>query len=127
MAKVFILEDEIYKTPRNQILKVLKKHEVVAATSVPEAKGLYTPRFDWLLLDHDMHGFYDSSDKPNCGYQFVRWVVTLQHPSIPKVYIHSQNGEGRRKMKDYLVKAGWSHVIEHPFAPSYVDVLKELV
>ena len=122
---IFILEDEIHQAPRNIMLEILKDHELHVATSVPKAMKAFVGDYDLLLLDHDMHGYYDSSDKPNCGYQFVKWLTAQPLKRIPRVIIHSQNREGSLKMAAHLQECGWPHVEREYFSPTLVRRLKE--
>ena len=132
MTRVFILEDEIYKHPRNKILQVLDKPKVslTVATNVELAKKIYVPgAYDLLLLDHDMHGFPDSSDVPNCGYQFILWMLNEEwrigggsFKKKPPAIIHSQNHTGAAKMVKELTAAGYT--AEHKyFSDDYVNWL----
>lgn len=108
--KVFILEDEIYKyrAPIKQILEA-KGHTLHIATNVADAKQMFTGDYDLLLLDHDMNGVIDSSELPNCGYQFVLWFLQqpLKGSRKPPVVVHSQNHSGARKMVMELESAGF--------------------
>jgi CheY-like chemotaxis protein len=124
--KIFILDDEIYKAPRNQIIKALHAHNLDIAVSYYDAKDRYKGEYDILLLDHDMRGYYDVSTYHNTGFQFCRWLVTLSVKlPRPKVFLHSQNATGRANMKDLLSKCGFP-VVEFPFSPSYVQMLKQI-
>lgn len=122
--KVFLLEDEVGFYPRNQILDILSQHEVTIAKSFDEGVDTYIPPYDLLLLDHDMRGFYDRSDYPNCGYQFCKWLVGLRHRHKPKVILHSQNHTGRMNMFDILTGNGF-HVQEMAFSQEYLTFLKD--
>lgn len=108
--RVFILDDEIYKH-RNPIVQILqnKNHELTIATSCEDAKKKYEGDYDLLLLDHDMEGYINTSDIPNCGYQFVLWLVKQQfnEDKLPQVIVHSQNHQGAALMVRALVKDGY--------------------
>lgn len=127
--RIFILEDEINQWPRQQILEVLKGHELTIATSCDEGKSLYKKgHYDLLLLDHDMRGFFDSSDFHNTGFQFVTWLIrqgeTVREKA--KVILHSQNPTGRRNMFISLEEAGYT-VAEYAFSQSYLKWLAEKI
>lgn len=124
--RIFILEDEIYKAPRNAILDALVNHEVTVATSCQHAKEQWgTGQYDLLLLDHDMRGFYDSPDFPNTGTQFVKWLVKQIQPGYkkPRVILHSQNREGRAAMGKVLREAGFK-CVQWAFDSYYVKMLE---
>ena len=126
---IFILEDEIHQYPRNQILEVLAGHNLTIATSCDEAKQKYKKgTYDLVLLDHDMRGFFDSSDFPNTGFQFVLWL--LDQGEVGKqqapIMLHSQNPTGRRNMHVKLEAAGYV-VSQMPFSPKYVEWLRKNV
>lgn len=124
--KIFILEDEIHQWPRKQILEALKGHDLTIATSCDEAKSKYKPNtYDLLLLDHDMRGFFDASDFPNTGFQFVLWLLSQneQDKKRPQVMLHSQNPTGRRNMYLTLQQAGYT-VGQMAFSGVYVDWLR---
>lgn len=132
--RFFCLEDQIDILPRREIRTVLESlgHIVVCAKSKDEGVKLYPTLqpYDFLLLDHDMRGYYDSPDYPNSGTQFVKWLV--KHPQVgdhddPAVFLHSQNDMGRKAMKEILDEAGFRPVIEHSFDPGYIDVLRGIV
>lgn len=126
--KIFILEDEIGRWPRCQILHALEGHEVTFATSVPEAKTTYKGHYDLLLLDHDMEGFYEdpSAAHGNTGTAFVNWLVD-QHLKLPQqIILHSQNPVGRKAMRERLADVGYTNVDECPFGPAYIKHLKTL-
>jgi len=125
--RIFILEDEIHKYPRNTILEVLNGHELTITTNSFDARKFYKPsQYDLLLLDHDMRGYYDDSEYENTGYQFVKALVNIELGIVipkPKVILHSQNEDGRRKMGSLLAQHKFS-VAEFPFGSSYVAYLK---
>jgi CheY-like chemotaxis protein len=123
--RIFILEDEIYQHPRKQILSALAQHELVVATSCEDAKEKFSGQFDLLLLDHDMRGFFDSSDFPNTGYKFCEWLVKQPFLDIPQVILHSQNPRGRGNMAKLLTQHGFVPC-EFPFSQSYVEYLKKI-
>lgn len=126
--KIFILEDELDRLPRSTMLEALKDHEVTTAASFEEGKERYQGGYDILLLDHDMRGFYDDSEHPNTGHQFVKWLVKdLDRTKVPttQVVLHSQNYVGRRNMKQLLEDYKF-HVVEMPFCRSYVEWLRTL-
>ena len=111
--KVFIIEDELKQAPRNSILEALLsiKAKVTYALSAEEAKAKFKPPYDLILLDHDMRGFYESSDVPHSGYQFLKWSVeggfwSSDWAPISRVIIHSQNGPGAKKMQALLRQYG---------------------
>lgn len=122
---IFILEDEIYKYPRNKLTKVLEKHVLTLATSCDDAINCYVGPYDLLLLDHDMEGEYEYRENyHNTGLQFVKWLVENVNGPMPQVILHSQNGVGRKAMKLLLEENGFD-VSECPFGPAYVKALQE--
>lgn len=124
--KVFVLEDEIDSPPRMQILEILSpRHEVHVARSFKAAKRAFRPPYDLMLLDHDMEGFFEDSNHPNTGYQFVKWMVSKQvlNPR-PVIILHSQNSVGRRNMKDLLTQYDLE-CAEFPFSSKFVQTLKD--
>jgi CheY-like chemotaxis protein len=126
--RVFILEDEIYREPRNQILEILRRHRVTIATSVVGAKynfGKDSP-YDLLLLDHDMRGFPEESHVPHSGYQFCRWLTDNYEKPDLDVFLHSQNHRGRAVQRALFNAHGW-RVHEHSFGPAYLEFLETFV
>lgn len=124
--RIFILEDEINQWPRNQILEILKDHDLTIATSCDEAKAKYVKGgYDLILLDHDMRGFFDASDFPNCGYQFVEWLISQGEVGKQRapIMLHSQNPTGRRNMYIALDQSGYT-VAQMPFSNAYLAWLK---
>lgn len=119
--RFLILEDEIDFYPRKAMKEILKHHDLTIAKNVDEAKRLFTPPYDVMLLDHDMRGFHDNSDYHNTGFQFCVWLVSQNHPKVP-VHIHSQNSVGKRNMSVLLMKNGWN-VKEHYFGSEYKEFL----
>lgn len=128
--RVFILDDEIYKHPRNAIMRIMIRHATTVATSVAQGKERYinyTPNYyDLLLLDHDMHGFYEPSTVDNCGYKFAEWLVDLKIERKPIVFLHSQNTEGRNNMQDLLSKNGFI-TSAYPFSQKYLEYLESSI
>lgn len=125
--KIFILEDEIGKYPRNEIIKVLEGHQVTVATNIYDAAKIYKAgTYHLLLLDHDMHGYYQSPEEEDTGHQFVKWLVNQELGIVqpkPPVILHSQNQEARRAMASLL----FSHkfrVMEKPFGQDYINYLR---
>ena len=124
---IFILEDEIYRAPRNAILRVLDhKHKLTVAVSCKDAKSRYKGEYDLLLLDHDMRGFFEPSTYHNTGFQFALWLIEMgvKFPR-PKVILHSQNWEGRANMAKVLLRAGFP-TSEFPFSSEYVKMLSSI-
>jgi CheY-like chemotaxis protein len=128
--KVFVLEDEIDRLPRCAIISALVGHEVDVAKNVPEAKEVYKGGYDILLLDHDMEGFYEDSEHPNTGYQFVKWLVDglgrIDGATRPYIVIHSHNNYGRANMRKLLEDYGFE-VDEFPFNSQYIGELKRVL
>lgn len=125
--KIFILEDEIHEPPRNALLSVLKGHSLTVATSRFDGEKKFNPkeRYDLLLLDHDMRGYFEDSDYPNTGYQFLKWILeTYKDLKLPQVILHSQNWTGRTNMRSILAHYGHLNVDECPFGPKYLKLLK---
>lgn len=125
--RCFILEDEIHRYPRNAILEVLNGNELTVTVNSFDARKFYKPgQYDYLLLDHDMRGYYDDSEYEDTGYQFCKALVNLELGIVvpkPRVILHSQNEDGRRKMGALLVQHKFS-VAEFPFGSAYVAFLK---
>lgn len=128
--KIFVLEDEIGRYPRIQIVEALKGHDLTIATSCDEAKAKYTQSgpFGLLLLDHDLEGNYElRPDYPNTGLQFVKFLATFEQAGPkPQVYIHSWNNVGARNMQNHLLDHNWPIVERVPFGMDYVKALKAL-
>jgi hypothetical protein len=84
--RIFILEDEI-QGYRSGILSALSGHDLTVATSIPSAVSLYAAKypFDLLLLDHDMHGFYEPAGSKGTGSEFVSWLGRLGNWWCPRV------------------------------------------
>lgn len=121
--RIFILEDEIDRWPRNQIQDVLaNRHSLVIARNMVEAKKAYEPPFDLLLLDHDLGGDIASAT----GYDFVKWLV-FQHPqdNPPNVILHSGNPVGRENIRKFLEGFDYT-VAEVPFSPKYIEILSKI-
>ena len=130
--KIFILEDEIDRYPREQLKTVLKKHTLTIAKSCDEAIKKFPTDgpYDLMLLDHDMEGDYEyRPEYPNTGYQFCKWLVKyVEHAyedvKFPQVILHSHNPTGRQRMRRLLEDHGFS-VDECRFGTDYVKQLKE--
>lgn len=91
--KIFILEDDLNRI--NIFRTKLLNHELYIADNVEEGKKLieeFNPEV--LLLDHDLGGqIFVSSDNPNTGYQFARWLRE-QGKKFTQIIIHSCNPVG---------------------------------
>lgn len=125
--RCFILDDEIGVEPRKGIIRALEpRHELTVVKSCKDAKAIYKPGYDLLLLDHDMRGYFDPSDHPSTAYHFVKLMVLLFHPKKPRIILHSQNPDGRRNMLKVFHDHGFQNVDEWAFAPSYVKFLETL-
>lgn len=123
--RIFILEDEAHRYPRNEIVKVLKHHKITLCVNSYDARADYRPDvYDLLLLDHDMRGCYDDPGFHDTGFQFVKHLVELKHKVKPDVILHSQNDKGRRAMKELLLEHKF-HVRDFYFGPDYLKYLKE--
>lgn len=122
---IFILEDEIDFYPRNQLVDILKRHNLTIAKSVPEAMRIFEGPYDLLLLDHDMQGFFEDTTHPNTGTQFVKWLVKQDPTPKPEVILHSQNPVGRAAMHA-LLKDHDFVVTECAFGPYYVRELRKI-
>ncbi len=123
--RIFILDDEVGSAPRNAMLKALARHELTVVKNRVDAQNIYKPGFDLLLLDHDMRGFFDSSDHPSTAYHFVKFMVLLAHKVKPRIILHSQNPDGRTNMKKLLKEYGFQSE-EYPFSPGYVRFLETI-
>lgn len=124
---VFILDDEIDRYPRNQIVEVLKKHNLIVAQSCDEAMEKFTGPYDLLLLDHDMEGDYEyRPEYPNTGYQFVKWLTEGDwwEEKKPQVILHSHNPVGKERMRALLEEHEFPVDVTY-FGPAYVRQLKE--
>lgn len=125
---VFVLEDEIHREPRREIVRILDAAGVqyTFATSCEEAVKLFKPNaYDLLLLDHDMRGFFETPDYPNTGYQFVRWLVTTSQRTKVPIVIHSQNPQGALRMERHLGDCGFQNTVRYPFSSSYTKWLAD--
>lgn len=126
--KIFILEDEINRHPRQEIVRALAGHTLTIATDIHKGVELYKPgTYDLLLLDHDMHGYMQEPTDPDTGYQFVKWLVNQELGIVypkPLIVLHSQNPKGARAMLSHLL-AHRFRAIEFPFGQGYVNYLKE--
>lgn len=120
--KIFILEDEIDRYPRNQIVTVLKGHDLTIARSAEDGLSKWTGLYDLLLLDHDMEGFHEDSLHPNTGYSFIRQMLLNSADLCIPTILHSQNPVGRQNMADLLMLYGWE-VQQVPFGPAYLNAL----
>lgn len=122
--KIFILEDEI-RGHRQPILTILDKHDLTVATDIEMGKRLYAENgpFDLVILDHDMHGYYQHYTEPDTGYAFCLWM-TDQQQKIPRVLLHSQNNTARVQMAELLKSCGIK-VEEHYYGPNYLNYLRE--
>ena len=111
--RVFVVEDEI-EGYRKVIKDALLGHEVTYALSRPQAQELWKGlgAYDLVLLDHDMEGYYESSEAPNTGYQFLKWALEAECPDgpyldkvAPLFVVHTQNNIGAlnmlRLLRDY--------------------------
>lgn len=70
------------------------------ATSVEEAKKLWTPPYDLVCLDHDLGGeqMVDSTQE-NTGYQFALWLAERPIEDRDEtIVVHSYNPEGAKRM-----------------------------
>lgn len=124
--KVFVLDDEIHLNPRNAILGALKSHSLTVAVSRKDAQAKFAGPYDLILLDHDMRGFYESSDVEHSGFQFLKWLLGKDANALAgaKVIVHSQNSVGRANMRKLMLEHG-VEAQEFHFGQTYVDHLKE--
>lgn len=124
--RVFVLDDEIY-LHRRPILAALVGHSLTIATDIFMAQRVYDGPYDLILLDHDMHGIYQSPDDEDTGAQFVKWLVKHEEGATgpkPTIILHSQNTEGRRAMNSILALGGL-FASEFPFGNLYVKCLRD--
>lgn len=128
MLRIFVLDDEVYREPRNAILELLRKHHVTVATNVIQAKNNFKrdQPYDLLLLDHDMRGYPEESHVPHSGYQFCRWLCDNYERPTCDVFLHSQNFNGRAAQRALFNAHGW-RVHEHVFGPIYLEFLESFV
>jgi hypothetical protein len=102
--KIFILEDD--QNRLDFFYRWFENEEIFASDNVEYAKTLYLKErpFDLVFLDHDLGGrVYVSSEEPNTGYQFAKFLVEQENSSI--IIIHSWNPEGAKNMRNVLPKA----------------------
>lgn len=120
--RIFVLEDELYRAPRNAILDVLKGHDLTIAESKFEAVKKYDPEYHLAIIDHDMYGWPDPEYHPNSGYAFLEWLVD-QHHKLPPIAFHSQNWMWMPKLEAFVKKHGGTHTAI-PFGSEYLTWLR---
>lgn len=84
--RIFVLDDEI-QGYRQGIIAALSSHELAIATTFAEALSAFEqPQpFDVLLLDHDLHGFYESPDSGDTGSELLRELNSYGNWWCPRV------------------------------------------
>lgn len=126
VLNLFVLDDEIRKFPRNAIIALCNGHRLTLAESFDEGKKKYNPdpQYDIVILDHDMHGYYQSPKTPDSGFQFACWMIQF-HPKT-EIILHSQNPTGRQAQRAVFNKYDWL-VHEHSFGAPYLEFLKGFI
>lgn len=133
--RIFILEDD----PQRMLLfrEAFVQHDVTHAASVEEAKRLWTPVYDVVLLDHDLadvhYEAYSNGQVPveGTGMEFVKWLCE-QITDLPTVYlnqrtiyiVHSWNTVGGPNMHRALREAGL-RAGRDPFGPKMIGYIKD--
>lgn len=124
--KIFLFEDETGFHPRSQMLTALAGHTITLAKNKTEGLKLYSPPYDLLLLDFDVHGNYGHKEMPECGYQFLKALFKLKYAHRnPRVILHSQNTQGRKDMRGLLEEHGLERIEDHPFSDAFVQFLRK--
>lgn len=128
--RFFILEDEINKPPRNEILRILSPyHHLTVCTQATIAKDCWTGDYDVALFDHDMNGQFGEPCAKGTGGEFVMgWLCPYGNHMTPnrdkmRVIIHSQNTKGAAMMHQNLKSYGWHSEIM-PFSSSFLEHLR---
>jgi len=68
-----------------------------------------------LSLDHDLgNEVFVDSDRPDCGYEVVRWLIENPQPQIKLIFVHSWNIPAAKRMTEDLGEAGY-YTIMKPF------------
>lgn len=100
--KIFILEDD--HTRVSLFAEALQSTDWVRAEDVEDAKKMFEPPYDLILLDHDLGGqVYVDSEDPNTGAAFSKWLVGNYVPNnSPIVVVHSWNHDGGKNMMETL-------------------------
>lgn len=71
-------------------------------------KEIRQEEWDWIFLDHDLGGeVFVDSDRKDCGMEVVRFLVDNKPDKMPRVVVHSLNGEARQRMALDLTVAGY--------------------
>lgn len=132
--RIFIFDDEIHGY-RSGILTALAGHDLTIATTLDEAlacfAGTSSPAFDVWLLDHDLHGFYESPSHPDTGSGWLRILAErnlFDGLGMPRVILHSHNEPGRDSMQAILEdNTDWTDITQFRFSPAYVKALPDLI
>ena len=122
-VKVFILEDDAIRIKGFEQAGI--GLNLTIATSLSEAKAVWTPPYDILLLDHDLgdRQMVDGSDV-NTGSEFCRWVPVGDVPR--HVLIHSYNRAGALNMQSMLVCKHEIDATILPFGPQLLGWMRSL-
>jgi len=68
-----------------------------------------------LSLDHDLGDeVFVDSNRPDCGYEVVRWLIENPQPQIELIFVHSWNVPAAKGMTEDLREAGYQ-VVRIPF------------
>src|ERR1043165_7952651 len=111
MRKIFILDDEVRDEPgytggyenRVILLEALKGHDLTIALTVEEAKAKWGDgRWDFVCLDHDLHGYPEHTSHPNTGTAFLKWLLREPLPHSLVVFLHSVMSHGRASMASLI-------------------------
>lgn len=84
----------------------------IARTTKEALLMLVRHEFDLVSLDHDLnHESFVDSNRKDCGMEVVRWIAACK-PTIPKIVVHSANGEAASRMVEALATSGYNVVHE---------------
>ena len=114
--EIFILEDNKFRI--EWFKKTFSQHNLNIFDNVKRAElYLLDNNPDVLFLDHDLDGraFVDSNED-NTGYKLAKSIVSFGK-KYKKVYIHSMNPYGAKKMQEKLKEGRVSdEILRFPFS-----------
>jgi hypothetical protein len=127
MARVFVLEDDLYRIQLFQDA-CIGRHHITLTTQLSGPHGAYAryqPPYDLIYLDHDLGGLsMVDSHREETGAAFTRWMPPAGDHQ-PVITIHSYNFAGARTMAQTLREKGYTKVIPWMFCQAVIDTLKE--